>query len=436
VVLTVLGWLAVVGLIAANGLFVSAEFALTSVDRGQVTRLARVGDQHAAQVQSAVRELSLQLSGAQLGITVCSLLLGFVAEPVIAALFEAPLERLELPGWGAAGVAVVLALLLATLAQMLFGELVPQNLAISRPLQTALVVTPYQQRFTRAVRPLIVLFNGTANAIVRRLGAEPQEELRVARTPAELASLFDTSAEEGTVPAEVARLLRRTLAFGDKTAGDVMTPRVRVVALHEAHKATDLLEAARRSGHSRFPVHRGQVDEMAGAVHVKSAFAIPRALRASVPIAELMVEPVRVPESLRCDAVLGELRDSGLQLAIVVDEYGSTAGVVTLEDLIEELVGDVLDEYDETEEPDVVPLPDGGWSVSGLVRRDELSDRVGFASPDGPYDTLAGLFLYRHGRVPRERETIAVSGWTFTVTRMEARRIDRIRVLPPVGGGS
>jgi CBS domain containing-hemolysin-like protein len=119
-----------------------------------------------------------------------------------------------------------------------------------------------------------------------------------------------------------------------------------------------------------------------------------------------------------------------------VDEYGSTAGVVTLEDLVEELVGDVLDEYDKTEEPDVVPLPDGGWSVSGLVRRDELSDRVGLASPDGPYDTLAGLFLYRHGRVPRERETIAVSGWTFTVTRMEARRIDRIRVLPPVGGGS
>lgn len=430
---TLLGWVAVVALIAGNALFVAAEFALTSVDRAKAKRLADAGDRRAARVLAATQELSFQLSGAQLGITVCSLLLGFVAAPVIANVLRPAFAALGLPEGGAEAAAVVGALLVAMIAQMLFGELVPQNLAISRPLPTALAIVRFQWGFSRLFRPVISLFNSTANAIVRWLGIEPQEELRSARTPGELASLIGTSAEEGTLPREVATLLRHALTFGDKTAGDVMTPRTQVVSLDAQQTAADLLDAARSSGHSRFPVQIGHSDEVVGTVHVKRAFAVPRAERARTRLTRLMAEPVRVPESLHLDDVLTELRGRGLQLAVVIDEYGGTAGVVTVEDLVEELVGDVRDEHDRVEEPDVIVLSDGSWSVSGLLRRDELESRLGFTPPEGPYDTLAGLVLYQLGRIPQVGDATTVDGWTFTATRMDGHRIDRVRVRPPGG---
>ena len=433
---TLIGWLAIVVLIAANALFVAAEFALTSVDRAKVKRLAAAGDRRAARVVAATRELSFQLSGCQLGITVCSLLLGFVAAPVIAAPLGPSLQRLGLPEPSAGAVSMALALLLATTAQMLFGELVPQNLAISRPLPTALVITPFQRAFSRALRPVIGLFNDTANVVVRGLGTEPQEELRAARTPDELASLIGTSAEEGTLPREVAALLRRALTFGDKIASDVMTPRFQVVSLDADRTAADLLDVARRSGHSRFPVRRGDLDDVIGAVHVKQAFAVAPGQRPRTTLATMMAEPVRVPESLPCDELLTTLRRLGLQLAVVMDEYGGTAGIVTVEDLVEELVGQVRDEHDASEDPDMVPLFDGSWSVSGLVHRDELADRVGFTLPEGPYDTLAGLVMTRHGQVPKGGETVTVAGWSLTVTRMDGRRIDRVQMRPPAGAAS
>jgi CBS domain containing-hemolysin-like protein len=429
-----IGWLLIVLLIAGNGLFVAAEFALTSVDRSKVQRLADEGNAAAGRVLTSVHELSFQLSGAQLGITLCSLSLGFVAEPVIADALLPVMDGTGLPHRTADAVALVLALLLATLAQMLFGELVPQNLAISRPLPTALAVTPPMRAFSRLFRGVIALFNGTANAIVRGLGVEPQEELRSGRTPAELSFLIGTSADEGTLPPELARLLKRTLGFGDRTADEVMTPRVQMESLVTSQSAADLLDAARRTGHSRFPVTRGDVDEVVGVAHVKHAFAVPLGERVTTQLGTLMVDPVRVPESLRCDRLLPVLRSFGLQLAVVVDEYGGTAGVVTMEDLIEELVGQVTDEHDRGEQREVIELTDGTWSVSGRLRRDELDDRLGFTSPAGPFDTLAGLVLHVLGRVPQAGETARLQGWTFEVTGMDGRRIDRIRVTPPPDG--
>jgi CBS domain containing-hemolysin-like protein len=427
--LTVLGWLAVAVLIAGNGLFVAAEFGLTAVDRARVTRLAESGDRRAAAVLQALRELSFQLSGAQLGITVCSLALGFVAEPVVAEALEPALHAVGLSG-AAEPVAVVLALLLATVAQMLLGELVPQNLAISRPLPVARAVVPLQRRFSRACRPVIALFNNTANAIVRWLGAVPQQELRSARTAAELAYLIGSSAEEGTLPADTAALLRRVLRFGDKTAGDVMTPRVQVVAMHVDQSAADLLALARDTGRSRFPVHAGDLDDMVGVVHVKHAFAVPAEQRAQTKVGALMAEPTRVPESLSVDALLPALRQGGLQLAVVVDEYGGTAGVVTLEDLVEELVGPVRDEHDTAEAPEVQSLPDGGWSVSGQLHRDEFAEQIGLTPPVGRYDTLAGLVLERLGRMPEAGDSVDVNGATLTVDRIDGHRIDRVLLRP------
>jgi CBS domain containing-hemolysin-like protein len=382
-------------------------------------------------VLHAVRELSFQLSGAQLGITVCSLLLGFVAGPVVAAALDSAFAAVGFAGRAVRPVAVVLALLLATVAQMLLGELVPQNLAISRPLPVARAVVPLLRAFSRVCRPVIALFNNTANAVVRWLGAVPQQELRSARTPAELTYLIGSSAEEGTLPARTAVLLRRALRFGDKTAGEVMTPRVQVIALHAGKSAADLLALARDSGHSRFPVHLGDLDDIAGLVHVKHAFAVPAERRAETGVGTLLVEPTLVPESLPIDALLPALRQGGLQLAVVVDEYGGTAGVVTLEDLVEELVGPVRDEHDAAETPEVQPLADGGWSVSGQLHRDEFAELLGLEPPAGHYDTLAGLVLERLGRMPETGDSVEVDGTTLTVHRIDGHRIDRVLLRPP-----
>jgi CBS domain containing-hemolysin-like protein len=429
-VLTALGWLAVVVLIAGNALFVASEFALTSVDRARVTRLAESGDRRARGVLVAVKDLSFQLSGAQLGITVCSLLLGFVAAPVIAESLRAALHGVGLQG-AAEPVSVALALLLATVASMLFGELVPQNLAISQPLPVARAIIPLQRGFARGGRPVIRLFNNTANAIVRWIGVEPQQELRAARTPIELAHLIGSSAEEGTLSAGTAVLLHRALTFGDKTAGDVMTPRVQMIALRAERSAADLLSVARSSGRSRFPVHQGDRDDIVGVVHVKQAFAVPPEERARTQVRALMAPPARVPESMDCDALLIVLRRHGPQMAVVVDEYGGTAGVVTLEDLVEELVGQVLDEHDTGEAPEVVPLTDGGWSVSGRLHRDAFDEQLGLIAPPGHYDTVAGLVLELLGRLPEPGDQVTVAGWVLTVSRMDGRRIDRITVRPP-----
>ena len=426
---TLLGWIAVAVLIGANALFVAAEFALTSVDRSKVNRLASDGDRRAKSVLTAVRELSFQLSGAQLGITVCSLLLGFVAEPVIASALESMFHAFGLPAGAVDPASLVLALLLATIAQMLFGELIPQNLALARPLGVARAIVPLQRGFVRICRPVISAFNNTANAIVRALGVEPEEELRSARTPGELSQLFGSSAERGLLPEHTARLLDRALRFADKNAEEVMTPRVQLVALRVGQTAADLMDLSRSSGRSRFPVYDEDLDDIVGAVHVKQVFSIPPEQRPTTPLEGLIQPPLRVPASLGSDALLTQLRAHDFQLAVVIDEYGGTAGVVTTEDLVEELVGQVVDEHDAAQPPDVLPLSDGSWSVSGRLHKDDFSD-LGFEAADGHYDTIAGLLLEQLGRIPVAGDSVVVGDWRLTATRMDGNRIDRVGISP------
>jgi CBS domain containing-hemolysin-like protein len=432
-VLTLLGWVAVAVLIGANALFVAAEFALTSVDRSKVTRLAGEGDRRAKNVLVAVRELSFQLSGAQLGITICSLLLGFVAEPVIATALESMFHWFGLPAGAVAPVSLVLALGLATIAQMLFGELVPQNLALARPLAVARAIVPLQRGFTRICRPIISVFNNTANAIVRALGVKPEEELRSARTPAELSHLFGSSVERGLLPQQTAVLLNRVLGFADKTAEEVMTPRVQVVALRIGQSAQDMLDLSRSSGRSRFPVYASDLDDIVGVVHIKQAFGIPAEQRSDTTMEGLLRPPLHVPATLKGDALLNELRGDEFQLAVVIDEYGGTAGVVTTEDLVEELVGQVVDEHDASEVPEVLALPDGSWSVSGRLHKDTFSE-FGFDITGGHYDTIAGLVLEQLGRIPDAGESAVLDGWTLIVTRVEGHRIERVLLMPPDEG--
>ncbi len=428
-VLDILALLALCVLTLGTALFVAAEFSLTALERSQIdANVAQLGDKRARSVQTAHRTLSFQLSGAQLGITITTLVTGYVAEPAIAELLSPPLSAVGIPEGVAPGVALVVALLTATALSMVFGELVPKNLAIARPLPTARAVAGAQIAFARTFRWLIAGLNSSANWIVRRLGVEPAEELRSARSPQELGSLVRSSARGGTIDQGTAALLGRSLRFGERSAGDLMTPRVRVQALRGAATVVDLLDTARLTGFSRFPVHDGDLDDIRGVVHVKQAFGVPPDRWSHTTVAKLAHPVTTVPESLDGDALLDRLRASGLQVAVVVDEYGGTAGLVTLEDLVEEIVGDVRDEHDRLEASPVRPLGRDSWMVSGLLRADEVEDATGFRMPDGEYETLAGLALDRLGRIPEVADEVRVDGWRLTVMRMDRHRIAELRL--------
>jgi CBS domain containing-hemolysin-like protein len=420
----ILGLLAVAGLTFGTALFVAAEFSLAALERGQVdAHVGAVGDRRAQRVQQAHRTLSLQLSGAQLGITITTLVTGYLAEPAIASLFRPGLEALGLSAEVAGAVATTIALALATTLSMVFGELVPKNLAIARPLDTARRVAGLQLAFTGAFRWLISGLNRSANAIVRLLGNEPSEELRSARSPQELGSLVRSSAMHGTLDSDTASLLDRSLRFTDRVAEDLMTPRVQVEALPVDATVCDLVAASRRTGFSRFPVHGGDLDDIRGAVHVKQAFAVSVEQWGETRVGALAQPVPTVPESLDGDALLTQLRRSPLQMAIVVDEYGGTAGIVTLEDLVEEIVGDVRDEHDRGEAPAVRKIGPDTWIVSGLLRIDEVAEATGFRMPPGDYETLAGMVLARLGRIPEVGDQLVVDGWQLTVHRRDRNRI-------------
>ena len=440
-------------LVMACGGFVAAEFAFVTVDRGDVERAAAQGERGAVGVQKALRSLSTQLSGAQVGITVTNLAIGFLAEPAISQLIQDPLRGLGVPDNAVPGVAVAVGLVLATLVTMLFGELVPKNIAIARPLATARATQGFQRGFTAAMGAPIRGLNGSANALVRRLGMEPQEELRSARNARELASLVGRSASEGTLDPETAGLMARSVAFGERTAGEIMTPRVRMASVQPRHSATAVVELARSTGHSRFPVVNSDTGDAVGAIHVKHAVGLPRSERRGTKVRDLMVEAVVVPETLRLDPLLALLREDGFQLAVVVDEYGGTAGVVTLEDVVEEIVGEISDEHDPLD-AQARKRSDGAWSLSGLLRPDEVTAMTGMALPEHEdYDPLAGMVLQHLGRIPAtgdsvdielptaytpEGDPLRVQRARLSVERMAGLRIDRLRleqVDAPDGGG-
>ena len=417
-------------LIAANALFVAAEFSLVTVERGDVEDRAAAEERGAAGVLAGLRTLSTQLSGAQLGITVTSLLVGFLAEPSLAALLGPALEGAGLPDGAVSGVSLALALVLATGFQMIVGELVPKNIAIAKPFATAVVVVPFQRMFSRVTGPLIRFLNGNANWLLRRLGIEPQEELASARSPQELQSLVRRSAEAGTLERPMATLLQRSLSFGERSAGDVLTPRGQVLFVEARTSVEDVVELSRTSGHSRFPVTgTGGSDDVLGVVSLRLCLRLPEEERPHRDAATVMDPPVVVPESIALDDLLVVLRTQS-HLALVVDEYGGTAGVVTLEDLVEELVGEVEDEHDEHEHR-MTRRDDGTFELTGLLRPDELRELGIPADDDSDYDTLGGLVVDLLGRIAEEGDEVDLDGWVLRVLLMDGMRVDLVEAVPP-----
>jgi len=416
-------------LTVGTGLFVASEFALVNLDRAELEARQERGESRLSLTISALRHTSTHLSSAQLGITLTTLLTGYTMEPALSNLLRPTLVAWHLPEAAIAPIATVVAMVVATALSMILGELVPKNFALALPRATAKLVVPFQVAFTTVFKPAVVVLNGSANGVLRSMGVEPKEELSGARTAEELSSLVRRSASAGVLEADTATLLDRTLTFSRLTAADVMTARPSMHALAASDSADDVIQLARRTGHSRFPVYDDDLDDITGVVHLKAAVSVPRERRADVPVGALSTEPLRVPETVHIDALISELRARGYQLAVVVDEYGGTAGLVTLEDLIEEIVGEVSDEHDRSRAGVVVGRD--GVTFPGELRPDELRSRAGVEVPEGDvYDTVAGYVMSVLERVPVVGDEVSVDTGTLRVVRMDGRRVDRIRYVP------
>lgn len=412
-----------------TGLFVASEFALVNLDRAELEARQARGETRLAMTIGALRHTSTHLSAAQLGITLTTLLTGYTMEPAISNMLRPTLVAWNFPEATVAPIATIVAMLIATALSMILGELVPKNFALALPRHTAKLVVPFQVAFTTVFKPAVVVLNGSANGVLRGMGIEPKEELSGARTAEELSSLVRRSASAGVLEADTATLLDRTLTFSRLTAADVMTARPSMHAIDAADPAEEVLRMARRTGHSRFPVYGEDLDDITGVVHLKAAISVPRDRRSEVPAGALATEPLRVPETAHVDGLVAELRARGYQLAVVVDEYGGTAGLVTLEDLVEEIVGEVSDEHDRTR-AGVITGRDG-ITFPGELRPDELRRRAGVDVPEGDvYDTVGGYVMSVLERVPVVGDEVPLDTGTLHVVRMDGRRVDRIRYVP------
>ena len=408
IALSILSLLGFVALTVGTGFFVAIEFALTGLERSTIdNHVENKGDATARAIQKAHNKLSFELSGAQLGITITTLATGYLAEPILARYFTPALELVGLSGNAAPAVSLVLAMIVATLLSMVYGELVPKNMAITNPLTTARVTVGPVRLFNRLFAGVIHSLNKTANALVRRMGIEPADELASARSPQELGALVRNSAKHGGLEESQAKMLDRSLKFGETNAEELMTPRSTIAALDADDTVTDLLALALETGLAR-----------------------------PVPT---------VPISLDGDAVLNAVRSAGSQVVLVADEYGGTAGIVTIEDVVEEILGEVYDEHDDTGDKDFAQLGDS-WQVSGLVRVDDLPENTGYFSPEGPYETIGGLVMDTLGRIPMEGDVVLLpqtdrdfldefeSGirgrWIARVVAMDDRRVDKVILTP------
>jgi len=436
----VIKWLMIVLgvlLTAGTAVFVAGEFALVALDPSVVDARAQAGDKRAGRVAKALRHLSTLLSGAQVGITLTTILLGYTMQAALNQLLSQWLS----PWLGqtlAATIAVVSALIIVNAFSMVFGELIPKNATLADPLAAAGFVTPFITGFTWLFRPLVNLLNGMANALLSRFGIEAAEEASGARSAGELTALLRRSAEEGTLEVSTARLLTRSLGVDELSAVDVMTDRGRIHWLEESSTAADLVALASQTGHSRFPVFGDSPDDVLGLVNLRRAIAVPYERRAQVPVtsSSIMTPAPRVPETMPLASLLVELRgygeqeSFGLQMAIVVDEYGGTAGVVTLEDAVEEIVGEVSDEHDRRRAG--IHLDSAGrWIAPGWSRPDEVTARTAIRIPDdGPYETLGGLVMNELGRIPQIGDEVTLPTCTILVDAMEGRRVTRVRITP------
>ncbi|WP_237202045.1 hemolysin family protein [Rothia endophytica] len=420
-------------LILGTGFFVAVEFALVALDQSKVQQEIDRGDKAGSKVLACLKSLSTQLSSCQLGITITTLLTGYTLDSALQSLTTDTISSWGFSESTARLISLVGAMVFATLLSMIIGELIPKNLAIAEAYRVARVLAPAQLLFTKIMGPIVRSANGSANWILHRFGMEAKEELSAARSPEELSSMVRRSADLGTLDSDTARFVDKTLSFSELTAADVMTPRRKVIMLEDIAPVSDVIDLARTTGHSRFPLYREDQDNIVGVVHVKKAVGVPVERRDALEAGALMEDVLQVPETVHLDSLIVQLREGALQLAVVLDEYGGTAGITTLEDLVEEIVGEVSDEHD-TNSLDDRPLRvgNGDYLFSGLLRPDEINEYINVLDieDDPAYETMGGFMMDRLGRVPETGDVLPIDGGTLKIEKMEQRRVDRIRYTP------
>ncbi len=420
-------------LILGTGFFVAVEFSLVALDQAKVQQEIDRGDAAGNKVLTCLKSLSTQLSSCQLGITITTLLTGYTLDSAINSLAGETIASWGLPTGISSALTLIFSMGIATLLSMIVGELVPKNLAIAEPYRVARTLAPAQLIFTRIMGPIVRTANGSANWVLGRFGMEAKEELSAARSPEELSSMVRRSADLGTLDSDTARFVDKTLSFADKAAADVMTPRRKVTMLPDTAPVAQVIDLARSTGHSRFPLYREDQDNIVGVIHIKKAIALPADKREVLEAGTLMEEVLQVPETVALDSLLIQLRQGALQLAVVLDEYGGTAGITTLEDLVEEIVGEVSDEHDpRTQDETPRKVRSGDYIFSGLMRPDEVADQIsGLEVEEDPaYETMGGFMMDRLGRIPEVGDTVPVEGGVLRVEKMEQRRVDSLRFIP------
>jgi CBS domain containing-hemolysin-like protein len=415
-------------LLVLNGFFVAAEISLLAARRGLIEERAEAGDRRAVVALRALRELPVTFSAAQLGITLASLGLGAVAEPAVAGLFKRLLGPSPLPEGTTVIVSIALALIIVVFLHMVVGEMAPKNLAVARAEDVALFIARPFDLYVRALRPLIVTLNATANLLARAVGVSVVDEREFGYSSEELLLVLGQSRERGAIEDAEARMLVGVLELRDLDAQTVMTPRIDLVAVPTTAAITEVLTAASESGHTRLPVFDQDIDHVVGIVHVKDLLLAP----ATGSLVEAMRSIVAVPGSRDLESLLRELLQSRVQAVLVVDEFGGTAGLVTLEDIFEELVGNITDEYDD--EPDVLELVDGTWMVPGTTYRSALREDLGVDLDDATSEaeTVSGWMVDRLGRLLRVGDSITTSdGWRLEVRSLQGRRAGAILLNRP-----
>ncbi len=420
-------------LLLFNGFFVGAEFALIAARRSRIEQLAEEGNARARIALRSVRELSFMLAGAQLGITMASLGLGAVAEPAVARLLEGPLSNAGLPEGATHSLAFVLALTIVVFFHMVVGEMAPKNIAISEPDRTALRLAAPFRLFATVFRPFIHFLNITANAGVRMLGVEPRDELTSVHTSDEIGMMIAEAARGGAIDRFEHRLLSGAVSFSERDAGSVMIPRTDMVAVPATASPHDIEQAVLQTGHSRFPIFVDNLDDVIGFFHAKDLLKIPPTERDRPVPKRFIRQMLVVPESLKLHPLLLNMRRERQHFALVLDEHGGTAGIVTLEDLLEELVGEIRDEYDDTE-LGIEPLDQDRYLIPGALHVDEAANRLGLELPEGEYETVAGFLMDHLGRIPRRGDVVEHDPWRLQVMTMRRRRVVQV-LLERSGGG-
>ncbi|HNT24146.1 MAG TPA: hemolysin family protein [Anaerolineales bacterium] len=426
--INVFGLVAVVLLVLTNGFFVAAEFSLVSVRRTRIAELVGQGNVSARAVQQAIENPDRVIAATQLGITLASLGLGWIGEPALAGLLLPVVELFpqSIQSGVSHSISAGIAFVLITFMHVVVGELAPKSIALQNPEQTSLMVAQPTLWTERIFKPAIWLLNGSGNLLLRLVGVEPASGHQLAHSVEELKMLVTASAEGGVVESEESDMLHAVFDFGELLVRQVMLPRTEVVAVDASVPFEELLDLVTQNTFTKLPVFEGSLDQVLGILHVKDLL---RAMKQpdckDCTARSLARETIFVPETISVNALLHRFRQERQHIAIVLDEYGGTAGLVTLEDLLEEIVGEVSDPFDKNI-PEIQKLPDGTVMIDGLALIEEVNEQLNLNLDNPHYDTIAGFVLGRLGRIPRTGDAVEYDGIQLRVETMDKLRIARI----------